>query len=102
MASLYLETSAMAELECTNKEADTSMLFHAVRTSSNGFQTIVICSPDTDVTVLAVVLNFFFNLVLCSGWQFVEGSPIHICTGTKHHVHYIHVFGCETVWGTSQ
>ena len=56
MASLYLETSAMAELECTHEEADTRMLFHAVRTSSNGFQTIVIRSPDTDVTVLAVVL----------------------------------------------
>ena len=56
MASLYLETSAMAELECTHEEAYTRMLFHTVRTSSNGFQTIVIRSPDTDVTVLAVVL----------------------------------------------
>ena len=56
MASLYLETSAVAEQECTHEEADTRMLFHAVRTSSNGFQTVVIRSPDTDVTVLAVVL----------------------------------------------
>ena len=58
MASLYLETSAMAELECTHEleEADTRMLFHAVRTSSDVFQTIVIRSPDTDVTVLGVVL----------------------------------------------
>ena len=56
MASLYLETSAMAELECAHKEADTRMLCHAVRTSSNGFQTIVIRFPDTDVIVLAVVL----------------------------------------------
>ena len=56
MASLYLETSAMAELECTHEEADTRMLFHAIRKSSNGFQTIVIRSPDTDVAILAVVL----------------------------------------------
>ena len=56
MASLYLDTSAVAELECTHEEADTRMLFYAVRTSSNGFQAIAICSPDTDVAVLAVVL----------------------------------------------
>ena len=56
MASPYLETSALAELECTHEEADTRMFFHAVRTSSNGFQTVVIRSPDTDVAVLGVVL----------------------------------------------
>ena len=59
-------------------------VFHAVRTSSNGFQTIVIRSPDTDVTVLAVVLWS------CAG-SLWKDHP-HICTGTKHHVHYILVF----------
>ena len=84
----------MAELECTHEEADTRMLFHAVRTSPSGFQTIVIRSPDTDVAVLAFGCG---PLILC--WQFVKGSPMHIRTGKKHHVHYIHVFAVRQKLG---
>ena len=93
MASLYLETSAVAELECTHEEADTRMLFHAVRTSSNGFQTIVIRSPDTDVTVLAVVLWS------CAGSLWKD----HPCISALAPCSLYPCVRCETeAWGTSQ
>ena len=84
----------MAKLECTHEEADTRMLSHAVRTSSNGFQTIVIRSTDTDVTVLAVVLWS------CAGSLWKDHPYISALAPTKHHVHHILVFTVrQKLWG---
>lgn len=44
----------MPELHCNHEEADTRMLFHAAQASQDGYDKVVICSPDTDVLVISL------------------------------------------------
>ena len=41
------------ELQCTHEEADTRILLHAKHAADHGESTIIIRSPDSDVTILA-------------------------------------------------
>lgn len=44
------------ELKCSQEEADTGMLFHANHAAHNGFASVCLCSPDTDVAVIGISL----------------------------------------------
>lgn len=44
-------------LKSTHEEADTRLLLHAQHAASNGYPTVTIKSPDTDVAVLAVAFS---------------------------------------------
>lgn len=41
---------------CKHEEADTSMLLHTADAVSHGFERITLCTVDTDVVVLAVIV----------------------------------------------
>ena len=51
-----MQSVPVSTLECSHEEADTRLLLHAAHAAQNGSMNIVICSPDTDVAVLAVSL----------------------------------------------
>ena len=44
------------QLKCSQEDADTRMLLHAAHAASQGFASIVLRSPDTDVAVIAISL----------------------------------------------
>lgn len=48
-----VKSQQVEELECTQEEADTRIILHAKHAADNGESTIVIKSPDSDVTMLA-------------------------------------------------
>ena len=51
-----VQSVPVSTLECSHEKADTRLLLHAAHAAQNGSMNIVICSPDTDVAVLAVSL----------------------------------------------
>jgi len=54
-----LDTSALSP--CNHEEADTRIMLHAAHAAHNGHKKILICTVDTDVVVLAVVLAHTLN-----------------------------------------
>ena len=60
----------VTHLASNHEEADTKLVLHAIEATSNGASSIEICSPDTDVFVLA--LRYFPDL--CDGTTFVTGT----------------------------
>ena len=51
-----VKSQQVEELECTHEEADTRIILHAKHVADHGKSTIVIKSPDSDVTMLARLL----------------------------------------------
>ena len=66
-------------LECTQEEADTRLLLLALQAAKNGCAAVVIRSPDTDVAILAIVL------------QLEIGAQLFFRTGTKARLQFIDV-----------
>ena len=66
-------------LTCTHEEADTRLLLHAAHAVQNGSAAVVIRSPDTDVAILAIVL------------QPEIGAPLFFRTGTKARSRFIDI-----------
>ena len=46
----------VSELRCNHEEADTRMLLHAAHAAHNGYSSVYLRSPDTDVAVIAVLM----------------------------------------------
>ena len=69
----------VADLECCHKEATTRLLLHAAHAATMGFASVVIGSPDTDVTILACSL--------CPGIT----ARIFFRTGTKTRSRFIDI-----------
>lgn len=44
------------ELRCNHEEADTRILLHAAHAAQNGYSTVYLRSPDTDVAIIAISL----------------------------------------------
>ena len=43
----------MQELECSHEEADMRMLLHAQHAAEAGHGAVIVCSPSTDVAIIA-------------------------------------------------
>ena len=67
----------VAALRCSHEEADSRLIVHTSHVSTTGHETVVLRSPDTDVTVLGVAHS-----------QDVEARIIFL-TGTKQRRRYI-------------
>ena len=48
----------MSALNCNHEEADTRLILHASHASMTGHNAVCICSPDTDVAVIATAHSF--------------------------------------------
>ena len=57
------------QLTSDHEEADTRMLLHTYHAAQNGFENIVIRTPDTDVFVIAIYasLSFASNIIFLTG-----------------------------------
>ena len=75
------------DLVTRQEEADTRMSLHAAHASQQGYETIVIKSPDTDVGVLAVYYS-----------SQISGSLI-LATGTGNKRRFIDVNGISQEYG---
>ena len=75
------------DLVTRQEEADTRMFLHAAHTGQQGYETIVIKSPDTDVGVLAVYYS-----------SQISGSLI-LATGTGNKRRFIDVNGISQKYG---
>ena len=64
-------------LACSHEEADTRLLFHAKHAFNNGYETVIIHSPDTDVAVLCVA----------NAAQFT--GTLYFATGVNNNFRYI-------------
>lgn len=53
---MMMNVQQVPELTCNHEEADTRLLLHAHHAASNGYNTVIIRSPDTDVALLAAAL----------------------------------------------
>ena len=54
---IAVTAAEVPDLECSHEEADTRLLLHATHAGMNGFTSVVIRSPDTDVAILAFALS---------------------------------------------
>ncbi|XP_065193404.1 uncharacterized protein LOC135825157 [Sycon ciliatum] len=61
LTATCLRATEIPELSCTHEEADTRLLLHSAHATSHGFQSALICSPDTDVAVIAIGLSTSIN-----------------------------------------
>ena len=68
---------AVPARSCTQEEADTRMLFHAHHAAQNGYVSVCLRSPDTDVAVIGVSLAIKIQAKLI------------FRTGTQHCSHFI-------------
>ena len=59
----------VGELSCSHEEADTRMLFHAKHASENGFTSIVVITPDTDVAIICMPFSHQMSATLCQDWK---------------------------------
>eukprot|EP00117_Sycon_ciliatum_P018036 scpid84260/ scgid16803/ len=64
------------ELKCAHEEADTRLLLHGKHAVDNGYSSITIKSPDTDVAVLAC----------CLSASFPEQANLYFLTGSRGNV----------------
>ena len=69
----------VSELRCNHEEADTRMLLHAAHAARNGYSSVYLRSPDTDVAVIAVSLAS----------QFPNATQLIFRTGTKQRSRFI-------------
>ncbi len=77
MDGKVVSSAPVPELSCHQEEADTRMFFHAKHASVNGFDCVIIRSPDTDVAVI--------------GCSLASAIPARILlhTGTKHRSQFL-------------
>ena len=61
LTATCLRATEIPELFCTHEEADTRLLLHSAHATSHGFQSALICSPDTDVGVIPIGLCTSIN-----------------------------------------
>ena len=53
---MVMNVQQVPQLTCNHEEADTRLLLHANHAASNGHNTVIIRSPDTDVALLTAAL----------------------------------------------
>ena len=53
---MVMNVQQVPQLTCSHEEADTRLLFHARHAASNGYNTVIIRSPDIDVALLAAAV----------------------------------------------
>jgi len=75
-------------MPCTHEEADTRMLLHANNTVQRGSHTLIICTVDTDVVVLAIAM-----------YSRLGSEALWVEMGTGKHVRYIAVHELVNVLG---
>ena len=76
---IAVTTAEVPDLECSHEGADTHLLLHAAHAAANGYTSVVIRSPDTDVAILACTLS--------SG----IATRIRFQTGSKTRLRYIDI-----------
>lgn len=66
-------------LYCTHEEADGRLLYHASNAAAAGHNSVVICSEDTDVFIMAVTFHD------------VIGVPLFIKCGSRNRIRLVDV-----------
>ena len=102
---IAVTAAEVSDFECSHEEADTRLLLHAAHAGMNGFTSVVIRSPETDVAILACALSpdiaarVFFRTGTKTRSRYVDIQAVrgHLDEGVCNALLGLHALtGCDT------